>query len=379
MAYRYLIVGGGMTGDAAAKGIREHDADGSIVLVGAEPHPPYARPPLSKALWKGEDEDSIWRGTDEPGVDLRLGRDGSSRSTPTRTSRPTTTARRTATSALLLATGGRPRHAARRRRRGRLLPHARRLPAPARAGRGRRHSFVVIGGGFIGSEIAAALASNGCRGDDASSRRPAIGARLFPAEPRELRHRVLPRAGRRGARRRDGRERREERRLHRHAPTAGGRSTPTASSPGSGSSPRPSSRRRRASPVDNGIVVDELGRVGGRDDVFAAGDVARFPAPAARHRASASSTRTTPRRHGQAVGANMAGAERAVRPPAVLLLRPVRPRLRGGRRGRLAADDRRGAGRSRTARASSPTSTTRAAARLPALGRLGQGRRRDRR
>ena len=31
---RYLIVGGGMTGDAAVKGIREHDADGSIVLVG---------------------------------------------------------------------------------------------------------------------------------------------------------------------------------------------------------------------------------------------------------------------------------------------------------------------------------------------------------
>ena len=37
---KILIVGGGMTGDAAAKGIREHDADGAITLVGAEPHAP---------------------------------------------------------------------------------------------------------------------------------------------------------------------------------------------------------------------------------------------------------------------------------------------------------------------------------------------------
>ena len=46
---RYLIVGGGMTGDAAVKGIRERDADGSIVLVAAEQHPPYARPPRDAA------------------------------------------------------------------------------------------------------------------------------------------------------------------------------------------------------------------------------------------------------------------------------------------------------------------------------------------
>src|SRR5512135_943737 len=63
-----------MTGDAAAKGIREHDADGSITLVGAEPHPPYKRPPLTKGLWKGGDEAKIWRGTEERGVDLVLGR-----------------------------------------------------------------------------------------------------------------------------------------------------------------------------------------------------------------------------------------------------------------------------------------------------------------
>src|SRR6059058_1393409 len=71
---RYLIVGGGLSGDAACKGIREVDGDGAITLVSDEPHPPYARPPLSKALWKGDEESTIWRGTAELGVNLRLGR-----------------------------------------------------------------------------------------------------------------------------------------------------------------------------------------------------------------------------------------------------------------------------------------------------------------
>jgi NADPH-dependent 2,4-dienoyl-CoA reductase/sulfur reductase-like enzyme len=60
--------------------------------------------------------------------------------------------------------------------------------------------------------------------------------------------------------------------------------------------------------VDNGIVVDDRGRVDGRDDVFAAGDVAQFPIPAlgrsgrVEHEDHANS-------HGRAVGANMAGAD----------------------------------------------------------------------
>ena len=57
---RYLIVGGGMTANAAAQAIRELDAGGQITILAAEPHAPYARPPLSKALWKGQAEDSVW-------------------------------------------------------------------------------------------------------------------------------------------------------------------------------------------------------------------------------------------------------------------------------------------------------------------------------
>ena len=60
-------------------------------------------------------------------------------------------------------------------------------------------------------------------------------------------------------------------------------------------------------PIANGIVVDALGRVAGREDVFAAGDVARFPCPAlggelrVEHEDHA-------KNHGKLVGANMAGA-----------------------------------------------------------------------
>jgi NAD(P)H-nitrite reductase large subunit len=106
---RYLVVGGGMTGDAACKGIREHDADGTVTLVGAESHPPYKRPPLTKDLWSGGDEEKIWRGTDQLDVDLRLGRTIVSLDADGRlaTDDAGDTYRY---DKVLLATGGRPRH-----------------------------------------------------------------------------------------------------------------------------------------------------------------------------------------------------------------------------------------------------------------------------
>ena len=95
--YQYLIVGGGLTADAACKGIRERDPDGAIGVVTDEAHPPYARPPLTKALWKGDGEDTIWCGTPELGVDLRLGRTIVSLDLPP-SRRPTTRAKPTPTS-----------------------------------------------------------------------------------------------------------------------------------------------------------------------------------------------------------------------------------------------------------------------------------------
>ncbi len=71
---KYLIIGGGMTADAAAKGIREVDPQGTIALFSLETDPPYKRPLLSKGLWKGKPFDSVWRHTEEQQVTQYLGR-----------------------------------------------------------------------------------------------------------------------------------------------------------------------------------------------------------------------------------------------------------------------------------------------------------------
>jgi 3-phenylpropionate/trans-cinnamate dioxygenase ferredoxin reductase subunit len=53
---RYVLIGGGLASATAAENIRKRDAGGEITLVGAEPHPPYHRPPLSKEYLRGEAE-----------------------------------------------------------------------------------------------------------------------------------------------------------------------------------------------------------------------------------------------------------------------------------------------------------------------------------
>jgi len=157
--HRYLIVGGGMTADAAVRGIRSVDEEGSVGLVSQEAHPPYDRPPLSKGLWKGRDEEKIWRGTEELDVALHLGRRVERIDREARTA---TDDRGTVYSyeKLLLATGGRPR----RLEDGPPQVNYFRGYEDYRALREAADSherFAVVGGGFIGSEIAAALAMSG--------------------------------------------------------------------------------------------------------------------------------------------------------------------------------------------------------------------------
>jgi NADPH-dependent 2,4-dienoyl-CoA reductase/sulfur reductase-like enzyme len=72
--FKYLIIGAGMTADAAVQGIRELDQKGSIALIGDDRNPPYNRPPLSKGLWKGKPLESIMRKTEERTAELLLGR-----------------------------------------------------------------------------------------------------------------------------------------------------------------------------------------------------------------------------------------------------------------------------------------------------------------
>lgn len=159
--YRYLIVGGGMTADAAVRGIRSVDTAGAIGLIGAELDPPYNRPPLSKALWKGKSVDKIWRRTAERSVDMRLGRRVVALDPEAHRVIDDQDAAWTYDK-LLLATGGHPRRLPFDDGQGddgtgiiyyRTLEDYRRLRARVDLGR----HFAVIGGGFIGSEVAAAL------------------------------------------------------------------------------------------------------------------------------------------------------------------------------------------------------------------------------
>jgi 3-phenylpropionate/trans-cinnamate dioxygenase ferredoxin reductase subunit len=175
--YKYLIIGAGMTADAAVRGIRELDQDGKIGLVGSEPNPPYNRPSLSKGLWKGKTLDKVWRHTEQFRVDLHLGRTVVNID-PQNKQVGDDQGEDYSYEKLLLATGGTPRR----------LPfgtpeviyyrtledykHLRELT-------GYAEHFGVIGGSFIGSEIAAALCMNGKKVSMLFPE-PGIGANIYP-------------------------------------------------------------------------------------------------------------------------------------------------------------------------------------------------------
>lgn len=153
-SYKYLIIGGGLAGDGATRGIRELDAEGSIGMISMEPDPPYMRPDLSKKLWKDRPIEKIWRQTEER-AELHLGRKVTQLDPKKKTVRDDQGDEYTYDK-LLLATGGTPNH----------LPfgngniiyfrnfrHYKNLRTMTEHG----DHFVVIGGSFIGSEITAAL------------------------------------------------------------------------------------------------------------------------------------------------------------------------------------------------------------------------------
>jgi len=296
---KYLIVGAGMTGDMAAKGIRDNDPDGSITLIGADPHPPYKRPLLTKGLWKGAPEEKVWREPAE-GVELVTGRRIVSLDLAAGTATDDA-GEDYSWEKLLLATGARPRQIP-----GaegviwfRTLDDYRRLRETAPGGA----HVVVIGGGFIGSEIAAGLTGNGCRVTMVFPE-PGIGHRLFPEGLstfvadyyREKGVEVL------------GGEMVSSASGDRVETGSGRTLEADAVVAGLGVIPDTELAEAAGLEVDDGIVVDEYGRVPGHANVFAAGDVARFPVRALgttmriEHEDHANT-------HGRAVGANMAGAE----------------------------------------------------------------------
>lgn len=301
---KYLLVGGGLTADSACRGIRDVDADGTITVVGDEAYPPYLRPPLTKDLWKGKDEKKIWRGTEKYHADLRLGRRITAIDLAQRTARDDHDEEYRCEK-VLFATGGRPR----RLPFGgddvvyfRTLDDYRKVHEIA-----QRHArFCVIGGGFIGSEIAAALAINGCAVTIVFPD-SGIGARVFPKKLSSALNEYYRARGvdvlaeakvvdinRQGS--------------GMHVRLDDGRVLETdVVVAGIGIVPNAELAAVAGLTVTDGIVVDAYGRAGGREDVFAAGDVARFPVAALgtemrfEHEDQAKS-------HGRCVGKNMAGA-----------------------------------------------------------------------
>lgn len=270
--YAYLIIGGGMAADAAVKGIRSIDENWEICVVGSEPVPPYKRPPLSKQLWKGKPVDSIWLDTTDFGITLELGK--------------TVTAIDLTDNhvvdhegveygfdKILIAAGGTPK----------------RLPFDAEGiiyyrtfddyNSLRRlcdtgEHFAVIGGGFIGSEIAAALAMNGRRVTMLFSEN-AIGSLVYPAD---LASYVTDYYVHRGVHVRPGETIADIQGgpgAYKIRTNSGETIEADGVIAGIGISPNTKLAEDAGLEVDNGIVVDTHLRAGS-ENVFAAGDVANF-------------------------------------------------------------------------------------------------------
>lgn len=167
-----------MTADAAARGIRELDMSGRIGIIGEEKHPPYDRPPLTKGLWIGKQEEEIWRKTEQENVSFHLGKKVVSIHPDSREVIDNDGVKYEYQK-LLLATGGKPRHLECPNEGViyfRTLDDYHRLRSLYSKG----EEFVVIGSGYIGTEIAASLAMNGKK-VTMIFREPTIGSGKFPS------------------------------------------------------------------------------------------------------------------------------------------------------------------------------------------------------
>lgn len=163
---KYLIVGGGLASAKCAAKLREAGASGRILIVGAEAQPPYNRPPLSKGLLLGYDQpDQIFvnRETfyDEKGIELQLGVAAVDADMEARTV-DLADGQRLTYDKLLVATGTSPRYLQKDGSDLQNIFYLRTLDDAlgilnAVDGAGQA---VVVGGGFIGMELAAALTEN---------------------------------------------------------------------------------------------------------------------------------------------------------------------------------------------------------------------------
>jgi len=309
---RYVVVGAGLAGAKAVEAIREAGGEGPVTLVGEEPDRPYERPPLSKDLLLGKKDREVafvhpaewYAGRD---VDLRTGTRATGLDRDTRVVE-LADGKRVRYDRLLLATGSSPRRLdvpgadldgiAYLRR----LDQAESLRDMLRRG----GSVVVVGGGWIGLEVAAAARHHGAEvtivEPQPTPLHGVLGSEVGEAFARLHRdHGVEVRTG-------EGVERIEG---------SGGRVTGVRTSSGAvlpadlvvvGVGVRPNTELAEAAglAVDNGVLVDEQLRTSD-PAIFAAGDVANAAHPLlgarlrVEHWANASN-------QGAAAGRSMVGA-----------------------------------------------------------------------
>src|SRR3954470_11528193 len=157
-----LIVGGGLAGANAAFALREEGFDGRVTLLGDEDEWPYERPPMSKGYLRGEDaiEKALVRPVvdyEAQRIDLRRGVAATAIDVARR--QATTTDGDIAFDALVLATGAAPRRleVAGAQLDGVVYVRDRADSDALREAAARATEIVVIGGGWIGSEVSASL------------------------------------------------------------------------------------------------------------------------------------------------------------------------------------------------------------------------------
>ena len=276
-----VIVGAGQAGGRAALTLRDQGHDGRIVLLGAEPSPPYERPPLSKAYLTGERaaDDFTFAKTaalDAAGIEFRPACVVAAIDRRSKTVR-LADGEALPYAKLLLATGRAPRRlplegaVAERVVYLRDLSDADRLRQALRPGAG----IAIVGGGFIGLEVAASAVALGCR-PVVFELLPRLLSRIVPAPIAaflQARHAAAGVEILLGARLQvitlsgDGFE---------LTLADGSIVEADAVLIGIGAVPRTDLAEAAGLPVDGGIIVDAT-LATADPDVFAAGDVCAFP------------------------------------------------------------------------------------------------------
>jgi len=167
---RIVVVGASLAGLRAAEELRSRGFAGPLTVVGAEPHAPYDRPPLSKQVLAGKVDPgaielavSTRGGRDGLGVDWRLGRRAAGLDVAGRAVE-LDGGERLAFDGLVIATGAAPRSLPGTGALGgvhtlRTLDDCLAIRADLDAGAA---DVVVVGAGFIGSEVAATCRGRGC-------------------------------------------------------------------------------------------------------------------------------------------------------------------------------------------------------------------------